>query len=272
MSYWIQTGIALLSSISVIWFNWGVYYTCLLAKARSQGFSRARSIAKKVRMKYRERFLPSMASALIDFHKTQCFFMMAINIATQVNRSRGGFQPTNLQQLYNTYNLIKSISISGYLHITFTIFTLHMVDMVTGYLLVLSVCTIAVSIATLFTIGNSNPTQKDVDYLNQQAHTGGPDSCGKNNPFVYCLNNPNSGTYSQDPSSGANQMLGFCLVVLLLLIAHQCNAFKDPKTKRTKHWLARTRKYILGNAVTSLRLIQMIISFSLMGFIASSAF
>ena len=184
--------------------------------------------------------------------------MMAINIAALVNRNSGGFQPNSLQQLYNTYVLIKSISISGYLPVTFTLFTLHLVDVVSWYLLVLSIVTVIVSVATLFVIGSFSPSQDDMNYLSQQAISGGPASCGTHNMAVYCFR-PDGGAYnndSTDPASGAYSMLAFCLVVLVLLVAHQYHAFKDPLTGRPKPWLSKVLNFFFRKGEWSLRWVQ----------------
>ena len=215
-----------------------------------RGYSQAEKDALRIRNQSRNKHLPSLTGALAEFQKAQCFFMLAINIAALVNRKRGGFQPSNLQQLYNTYILIKSISISGYLPVTFTLFTLHLVDVVSWYLLFLSLVTVFVSIATLFVIGNFSPGQDDLNYLSQQSLSGGPDSCGGHNLTVYCYKTIGE-TYSTDPASGAYSMLAFCLVVLILLVAHQYHAFKDPSTEQTKPWLSNIlnalfRKYNHG--------------------------
>lgn len=196
--------------------------------------------------------------------------MLAINVAALVNTKKGGFQPNSLQQLYNTYILIKSISISGYLPVTFTLFTLHLVDVVSWYLLVLSVVTVFVSIATLFVIGNFSPSPDDLDYLSQQALSGGPSSCGTRNLATYCYKS--IGQYdSTDPASGAYSMLAFCLVVLLLLVAHQSHAFKDPSTGRTKPWLSKAlnaffRKYEYNLALRKTEIVLALISSGLNGY------
>ena len=257
MSYWIQTGLALLSFFLVVWWNWGVYYICLGALLLPRGYSKAQKIAQRIRKTSRNRHLPSLTGALAEFQKAQCFFMLAINIAALVNRNKGGFQPNSLQQLYNTYILIKSISISGYLPVTFTLFTLHLVDMVSWYLMVLSIVTVLVSIATLFVIGNFNPSQDDLNYLSQQALSGGPDSCRAKNLGVYCYA-PVGGTDDSDSTNPARaySMLAFCLVVLILLVAHQCHAFKDPFTGKPRPWLysLSLRKIQSGLALISIAL------------------
>lgn len=263
VSYWIQTGLALVSFVLVIWWNWGIYYICLGALLLPRGYTKAQKVAQRIRNKSRNKHLPSLTGALAEFQKAQCFFMMAINIAALVNRNRGGFQPINLQQLYNTYILIKSISISGYLPVTFTLFTLHLVDVVSWYLLVLSIVTVFVSIATLFVVGNFSPSQDDLNYLSQQALSGGPDTCGKNNLAVYCYN-PIGGGHgydSADPASGAYSILAFCLVVLILLVAHQYHAFRDPSTGQPKPWLSRINSVLFRKYNISLfRKVQILLA------------
>lgn len=196
---------------------------------------------------------------MTDFQKAQCFFMMAINIAAQVNRFRGGFQPSSLQQLYSTYSLIRSISISGYLPITFTLFTLHMVDMVSGYLIVLSVCTVAISIATFFTLGNFEVSGSDLEYLSQQAHTNGLNSCGGNNPFVYCYSPYGSNSYGENDSINTYSMLGFCLVVLLFLLAYQWDLIIDPNSKQARPWLRKPWRFLVKDFTRSLRCLQFVL-------------
>ena len=168
--------------------------------------------------------------------------MLAINIAALANRKIGGLQPNNLQQLHDSSVLIKSISISGYLPVTFTLFSLHLVDMVSWYLLVLSIITVLVSIATLFVEGSFNPSPDDLNYLSQQALKDGPGSCGNQNLAVYCYNgiSLSGDDDSADPASGAYSILVYCLVVLVLLVAHQFHAFRDPSTGKAKPWLSKT--------------------------------
>lgn len=228
----------------------------LVALTPRHGHREAERRARRIRSKLRKLHLPSLATALTDFQKAQCFFMLAINIAALVDRVHGGLQPQSLQQLYNTYILIKSVSTSGYLPITFNLFTLHMVDMVSWYLLVLSAITIAISTTTFFAVGNFNPSQGDLDYLSRQAAVGGLPNCGGNVPGAWCYTplggnayNYNSDAGAADPSNGAHSMLAFCLVVFVLLLAHHLwfhrhlssldHRWRSPKLTSTRLLLTR---------------------------------
>ena len=205
----------------VVWWKWAVYYLSLSVSALSPKPSRE-ARAQMTQSKARTVRLAALTSALVGFHKAQCFFVLAINIAAQVDRAKGGLDPQSLQQLYNTWVLIKSISIGGYLPVTFTLFTLHLVDVVSWYLLSLTICTASVSIATLVTIGNFNPSDADISSVSRASSTNGTTSCGGRSPGAWCYK-PNSMNYyiTSDPSHCAYSMLGFCVFVLFLLMAKQ---------------------------------------------------
>ena len=166
---------------------------------------------------------------------------MAINIAALVNKYQGGLEPTNLQQLYNNYILIRSISISGYLPVTLTLLGLHIVAMVSWYLLILSTLTVGVSIVTLIEIGQFSPGRSDLNAIASVASAGeNLQNCGGMNLTVYCLHTINqNGTVDWDPSTGANAALGFCLLVLVFVVAHESHIFTDPVTKEARTWLSK---------------------------------
>ena len=239
----------------VVWWKWAVYYLSLSVSALSPKPSRE-ARAQMTQSKARTVRLAALTSALVDFHKTQCFFVLAINIAAQVDRAKGGLQPQSLQQLYNTWVLIKSVSIGGYLPVTFTLFTLHLVDVVSWYLLSLTICTASVSIATLVTIGNFNPSDADIGSVSLASSTNGTTSCGGRSPGAWCYR-PGSTNYNiySDPSHGAYSMLGFCVFILFLLMAKQFVADKYlsdyyrrklrkyfPKDKYIQRWHSTWRK------------------------------
>ena len=235
-----------------------VYYSRLTISTLSSEPSR-RARAQRFRSQDRTVRLAALTSALVDFHKAQCFFVLAINIAAQVDRAKGGLQPQSLQQLYNTWVLIKSISIGGYLPVTFTLLTLHLVDQVSWYLLSLTICTVAVAIATLVTIGNFSPSDGDISSVNLASSTNGPIPCGERNPGAWCYV-PNSLNSGPDPSDGAYSMLYLCVFVLLLLTAKQLgldsylsNVCRQkirkyfPKDRHIERWYStRRRGFIAG--------------------------
>lgn len=135
----------------------------------------------------------------------------------------------------------------------------------------LSVVTVFVSTVTLFVIGKFSPGQDDLNYLSEQASSGGPGSCGNRNLLVYCYEAFRE-YESTDPANGAYSMLAFCLVVLILLVAHQYHAFKDPSTGETKPWLSKvlnafSRKYNL--VLRTVQVVLALICIALNGYGAS---
>ena len=249
VSYWIQSGLAILGSLSAIWWGWGVYYCCFVVRSLGHGHRAGKEYAQKIGAKWGNKRLPTVISALTEFQKAQCFFMLAINIAAQINRGRGGWQPTSLQQLFNNYIFIKAISVSGYLPITLTLFTLHTVDMVSWYLVILSVLTVAISTATLVDIGNFVPSHDDVGYLSQQAATGGPSECANENILVYCLDSGNYVTGQTGSGLEAYKILGFCLFMLVLLILKQTGIFRKSSDLRRSGRLSKTQDFFFTNFV-----------------------
>lgn len=210
----------------VLWWKWAVCYLSLSVSDLSPN-PNGKARPQRTRSKGRTARLAALTSALVDFHKAQCFFVLAINIAAQVDRHKGGLEPQSLQQLYNTWVLIQTVSIGGYLPVTFTIFTLHLVDLVSWYLLLLTICTTSVSIATSFNSGNFNPSDADISSVSLASSINGTIACGGRVPGAWCYT-PNTIYYNSEsgPSDSTFNMLVFCLVVLFLLMAKQIGADK----------------------------------------------
>lgn len=175
-----------------------------------------------------QRHLARLMTALTDFHKAQCFFMLATNVAALVVTKRGGLDPQSLQQIYNSWIFLRVVAVNGFLPTTFTLANLHLVGMLSWYLILLSGLTVALSIATLAVVGKFNPSQDEMNNLFKIAASGGPAECDGMNPGVFCyapMDSYQSRTYSndQDPSTVKNavyRMLAFCLVVMLLLVGY----------------------------------------------------
>ena len=137
--------------------------------------------------------------------------MLATNIASLVAEKSGGLEPTSLQQLYNTYVLIKVIAIGGYLPITFSLLNLHIIKRLSWYLLTLSIVTIAVATTTLKS-GSSTfaPTPEDFSQIKDAAALLRPSSCRYQNLVPWCYYPRQNGNYfgfnSSSSGSGANDI------------------------------------------------------------------
>ena len=185
------------------------------------------------------RFLPALKSATVEFHKAQCFFMLAIDIATQIVLKTGTLNDgtASLQGLYNNYVLIESISLSGILPVPFMLLTLHSVGVRSWYVLTLSSCTIALSAATLFTTGSFNPGPADLLRLRNQASDNFP-ACGSRDPSNYCLQTNPLMLHQMDigPGSIGAPILVFTLILLALIFSDYCGVRNIAACKRFIAW------------------------------------
>ena len=126
----------------------------------------------------------------------------------------GGLDPQSLQALYENYRFIDVIALNGILPITFTMFNLHLIDMMHWYLGILSCLTIFLSIITLIVSSRFAVTPSDIQHLGQVASQGGPASCGGLKPQVYCYDSYFS--TERDPGE-LRFVLSVCMLVLLLV-------------------------------------------------------
>ena len=78
-----------------------------------------------------QRYIPALQSATVEFHKAQCFFMLAFSIAAQSIHNRGTLNEgiTTLQGVYNNYTFVGIISLSGLLPISMTLLSLHSIGL-----------------------------------------------------------------------------------------------------------------------------------------------
>ena len=259
-SYWIQAGLALLGTFLVLSWGWRTHYVCL--PSRVARVSDAAKPAQGDSVTFENRRLACLTAALTDFQKAQCFFMLAINIAALANKANGGLLPVSLQQLYDNYLLLAGVSISGYLPITATLLALHMVDMISAYLLALSGCTVALSIATAVAVGVFKPSRGDLNSIQAQVAKGTHEECAKMDLTVYCL----LGLYSDTNIFHRTDVwviMGYCIVVLSYIFAYHLNAFRDPLKSQTRPWVLRFASWL--SSIRSLQLaltIPMVITYT----------
>ena len=191
------------------------------------------------------KFDPALAivPAVVEFHKAQCYFMLATNIAGLIVQTRGGLAPESLQELYNTYIFIKVIAIGGYLPITFVLLILRMLNKVGWYLLTLSVVSVGVAIGNLYTTMNFSPSHDDLAYLQSQSVHGGPDTCGGNNPITWCYDPIGVNYYgfrATNSGDGADDLLKICLVTLAFLIMEHFWHSPDCTNRKIRDHLFRS--------------------------------
>ena len=219
----------------MLYDSW-VYYGSVIVLAIPYGFRRASEKARMIQLQNKEH-LCRLIVALTDFQKAQSIFMSAINIAALVVTHRGGFDPRSIDQLSLTYIFTEIIALGGLIPVTFTLFTLHLVDMCSWYLLFLSSVSIALSTATLVTISNFNPNEHTLDDLSSYASSDGPPSCNSWRPGAYCYTS--AGLTPSLFNDDAWTALGFCLVVLVLLMIKQSKILTSRPAQHCLSWTSK---------------------------------
>ena len=168
--------------------------------------------------KYR---VPNIVSALFEFQKAQCFFMMAVQIAALIVVRGGRFEAKNLQQLSNSYSAITLVSLCGYLPIVFTLLNLHSAGKCSWYILALSTLTVAVSGATAFATRRFNLSPTDLTYL--QGISGSWASCGNKNPATFCLSPETIDPFNYP--GGVKDIFIFCVIILGFVFLDKCRHY-----------------------------------------------
>ncbi|KAI4175135.1 MAG: hypothetical protein LQ343_001896 [Gyalolechia ehrenbergii] len=213
-SYWMQNGIALVAFALLRLFDFWIYYMTIALLFCFSGFQKAKTKAEKAKqmgLRYR---VPNLVSALFEFHKAQCFFMIAVQAAAIITVRGGGFQAKTLQQLSNSYSAITLVSICGYLPVVFTLVNLHGAGKSSWYIIALSSITVVISGVTAFATQHFDPSPNDLTFLRDI--TGGWASCGNKNPTTFCLSPPTVDPFGY--AGGAKHTFVFCIIVLFLLI------------------------------------------------------
>ena len=264
-----QMGLALLAFVSTIpWLSVikglrtsAVY--CLRALIPQRRSNKRDQPSPASSIQADRKYPEALATAIVDFQKAQCFFMLATNIAGLIVEKSGGLAPESLQQLYNTYVFIKVNAIGGYLPITFTLLNLHMIKQLSWYLVSLSIVTVAVA-TTALTVKNTAfmPTSEDYEDITSLASQGGPSSCASQNLLPWCYNPRRNGNYfgfnASSSGSGANDILVFCLVILAIIIVdHFCRSDDPDQRNLNRRILTKlgipTSKPLFPHARTVLR-------------------
>ena len=91
-----------------------------------------------------------LIEAVVDFQRSQCYFMIPIQIAAIISIRRDGIDAETLQQVFNNYAFLMVLSIGGYLPITLILFVLRTMGYKSFYTTFLSVWSVILSGFTLF--------------------------------------------------------------------------------------------------------------------------
>ena len=148
--------------------------------------------------------------------KAQCFFMLAIGVAGQIVLHSGSIGEDSMQSWIN-YRLIGTISLNGILPITTILLCLHTMQMHSWYLLIISMCTILLSIITRSKSERFMYSPKDIARIQATTNTAYP-QCGNKDGSRFCLAAGLDRTRSISNLFGGDGHVIFALILLGLLI------------------------------------------------------
>ena len=150
--------------------------------------------------------------------------MIATSIAAIIVTKEAGLEAESLQQIYNTGLFLRLVGVSGFLPVSFTLFNLYILDMLSTYVMGLSAISYFLAIGTLVSVGDFKPSKEDLKYLSGVASKGGPESCGGRQPGVYCYQSLESTTIAAANIARTNigarafSVFAFCIFVTIFLI------------------------------------------------------
>ncbi len=198
------------------------------------GFKTVRERAHKAQASL-QRYQPAIKSATVEFHKAQCFFMIAIGIAGQIVLRQGSLEDGTLQSLDN-YTLVSIISINGILPVTLTLLCLHTVQMHSWYILILSTWTVVLSAVTFFMSRKFTTSPQNIGRIAAPNDTD-YSRCGNKNPSAFCLDASSPLLDTTNLASRFGVWPVILSLVILGLIILDYTGFQDtPMAQRFFKW------------------------------------
>lgn len=190
-------------------------------------------------------YAPAIKSATVEFHKAQCFFVLAIELAANMVISEGTLNdsttPTTLQGLFNNYSLLGSISISGFLPVTFTLLVLHRAGVHSWYLVILSDCALVLSAVTMYRVGDFTISPAERHSLMVTNAAGQYPRCGNKDLAAFCFDSPHE-TDSASMNIGSGSIGGpnllFTCVILALINLDHLGLQRTSKYEGFVRWLS----------------------------------
>ena len=165
ISYCMQSMIAIIGFLLLQLFDFWIEWVGTMLLWRLHGYHEAKIEAEKLRMHCKAQLAP-LKEALVEFHKAQCFFILAVEITAQFVTRQGVTQLSNLGSIYLNYDLLRTIGISGLLPTTFTLFYLHSTDMKSWYKFILTLVSAVLAVALY--MSQFIPTHEDISFLDKR--------------------------------------------------------------------------------------------------------
>lgn len=193
--------------------------------------------------------LPIVHYILVEFQEAQCFFMIAIQIASifAVSGHANLYGASRLSELTLNVQITRGISPGGIVPITFGLWLIYEAHMRSWYILVFSTLSVSLSIATFYLSSHWEP---GLD------HVPSPDNydtdlkeCGFNSPpLIWCGSMQRLSSRSFDIVFWMT-ILATCVFAILVLV-HVGQWVRDTWLDKSRHFtdLSPKGEYILNGA------------------------
>ena len=200
-----------------------------------------------------------LITALVDFHKAQCFFSLAISIAVFLIVNKGTVGAWTMQSLWNTYQMMRTAALCGVVPVVTTLYQLDLAGQLDGqwYMIILSIVTfLAASFASNWRF-NVGAGYDNLNSLSPYKMVW----CSDTNPAMYCLDD----TKAQYTGMGAN-IWNIVLVVVCgsifigILVRHGMQQ-KIAELLSKNSWISRY--LIAGKSLISIFLLLCLIRYGL---------
>ncbi|KAF7198623.1 hypothetical protein HII31_00362 [Pseudocercospora fuligena] len=171
-------------------------------------------------------FRESLVDALHEFHKAQCFFVLAVQVACLIALKNPDYlAATSWQQFWNNVGILFDLSFGGCLLVLFVLLILRRCGKRDTFTLAVSIASVGLAATTWFMAwGFRNNALKT---LQTHIHSDGISECGNIAPTQYCYFN--NWSFANWISSKACEvfMSVFALVTLICMISDQIRIFPN---------------------------------------------
>lgn len=201
----------LLVRMFISWLQWPIRWLGYLKVIRHDPKTLQRSL---------QQHIPALTTALIDFHKTQRYFMIAAQVAAIVVLQRPvAFDASSYDQLLTNYRFLSTVSLGGILPILISLVKIHGLDQRSLYMLVLSIVVSAIS-TTVCVLASMQYGPRSSLVLGRYTTS----ACSGVYVYKYCIGYHNS--YIHEFTAWPLLAFAWTIYALLVLdlVAHKLNA------------------------------------------------
>ena len=156
---------------------------------------------------HRDRLIESV----VEFRKSQCYFMIPIQIAAIISIRTGDLKAETLQQVFNNYAFLMILSVGGYLPVTLILFVLRTLGYRSPYTSILSIVSVTLLGIALFMAVSFTHVS---DTLRPPPGVRYP-GCGNISAVSYCLSGSTDRLFVG--ATGPVPAFIFSVIILILL-------------------------------------------------------